>query len=161
MKLAKIFLAVVALFAMSCGEKIGGGGTTTPTVNWGNEGSIIGDWELTSFDGSNEAKPRIYIAFYEDNTFEMYQQAYSVVWYRYEGTFNFDGTTLSGLYSDGKPLSAEYAVSFAKEPSRMRLIRKDNDNDISIYTENEIPVYIKDEAIEPQNVRSVTIERFL
>ena len=161
MKLAKIFLAVVALFAMSCGEKNGGDGTTSPTVNWESEGSIIGEWELTSFGGNSEAKPRIYLELNENGSFDMYQQAFSVIWLHYTGTFTYNGTTLSGVYSDDKPWAAEYAVSFAKEPNRMRLISTTNNNETSIYNECEIPTSIIDEAREPEMVRSVTIERFL
>lgn len=160
MKLAKIFLAMAALFAVSCGPNPNDGGSTS-NLDWGNDGSIIGEWELTSFSGSSEAKPRVYLALNEDGSFDMYQQAFSIVWFHYTGTFTYNGTTLSGVYSDNKPWSAEYAVSFAKTPNRMRLINKTNSNEVSIYNGCEIPSSIIDDAREPENVRSVAIERFL
>ncbi len=159
MKMTKIFLAFIAMFAISCTQE-NGGGTNNDTA-WTNEGSIIGEWELTSFDGSSEAKPRIYLDLNEDGTFDMYQQAYSVVWLHYTGIFQYDGTTLSGTYSDGEAWSSEYTATFAAEPKRMRLISKKSSADISIYIENEIPATIVDEAREPEKVRSVTIKPFL
>lgn len=159
MKMTKIFLAFIAMFAISCVQDNGGG--TNNNTEWANEGSIIGEWELTAFDGSSEAKPRIYLALNEEGKFDMYQQAYSVVWLHYTGTFQYDGTTLSGTYSDGEAWSSEYITTFATEPKRMRLIRKFNSGDISIYTESEIPATIVDEAREPEKVRSVTIKPFL
>lgn len=164
MKMTKIFFVLISLFAVACNTTPNGNGGSTGGGNtkWDSDGVIIGEWELASFNNSDEAKPRVYIEFREQgNEFTLYQQAYSVVWFRYEGTFTFDGTTLSGVYSDGKAWAAEYTVSFAKEPNRMRLIRKEDNKDISIYIESEIPETIIDEAREPENVRSVMIERFL
>ena len=159
MKLTKIFLAFIAMFAISCVQDNGGG--TNNNTKWANEGSIIGEWELTSFSGSSEAKPRVYLALNEDGSFDMYQQAFSIVWFHYTGTFTYNGTTISGKYSDEKPWSTEYAVSFAEEPTRMRLINTANDKEVSIYNECEIPDSVIDEAREPESVRSATVKRFL
>ena len=116
---------------------------------------------MTSFNDNSTAKPRIYIELKENGEFDMYQQAFSVVWLHYTGTFKYDGATLSGIYSNGEAWSAEYSVSFAKEPNRMRLINKSNGKEVSIYNECDIPTSVIDEAQVPESVRSVTFKGFL
>ena len=169
MKLAKIFLAFVALFAMSCDNISNGGGTTTPTVNWENEGSVVGEWKLTSLNGKEDAKPQIYLSLNSDGTFEMYQKAFSLEWKRYEGTYSISADNLlCGVYSDGEEWSANYKVDFAYEPNRIRLTKELDNKEISIYTETTIPNAVIEEAQpydttspEATTVRSVVVERFL
>lgn len=161
MKLTKIFIAFVALFALACEPNYHGGGSNNGTVKWENSGSIVGEWGLTTFNNSTEAKPRIYMIFNEDNTFELYQQLYSVVWVRYNGTFTLEGTTLSGVYADGTPWGGNYVVAYSQSPKKIRLTRESDNKDVSIYDATEVPTDILDEARDPEAVRSVTIERFL
>ena len=160
MRLNKIVLAVIALCAIACSPE-GGGNSSANTTKWESEGSVIGEWELTSFSDSNEARPRVYLELKENGEFEMYQQAFSMKWEHFKGTFTYNGTTMSGKYSDEKPWSTEYAVSFAEEPTRLRLINTANDKEVSIYNECEIPDSVIDEAREPESVRSATVKRFL
>lgn len=165
MKLTKIFFAVAALFMLACtsdsssGSSSGGGKT-----KWSEDGTVVGSWELMSFNNAiGEAKPRIYIALYENGTFDLYQQFQSVEWQHYKGTFIFDGSLLSGEYQDGKAWGNAYSVEFATNPVRMRLTCN-NGNDVQIYTAvDEIPQTIVDDAKEPETeeVRSVEAKRFL
>ena len=143
------------------GSSSGGG-----KENWGVDGTVIGSWELTSFnDATNEAKPRIYIALYEDGSFDLYQQFTSIEWVHYKGTFNFDGELLLGEYQDGKEWST-YSVEFATKPNvRMRLTRS-NGSDVSVYTAvDEIPQAVVEEAKEPTTnaapTRSMAVVPFL
>lgn len=161
MKLTKIFLAVVALFAFACHPNNGNGGSNGGEVKWENSGSIVGEWELTQFDNSDNAKPRVYIVFNEDNTFELYQQQYTVVWVRYNGTFALNGTTLSGVYADGTPWASNYTIAYSQEPKQIRLTRTEDKNDVAIYSATIVPAEVVDEARDPDAVRSVEIERFL
>ncbi len=170
MKLTKIFLAILAIFAISCVSESGttevpNGGGSTDTTKWEEEGSIVGVWELIKLNGSTKAKPRIYMSLNEDGSFDLYQQADKIYWVYYSGRFSFENNLLKGSYSDGVEWSSEYTVSFATEPTRIRLV---SNKEKSIYTAvDEIPQWIVDEARQPEvettisATRSVAVERFL
>ena len=157
MKLTKIFLAVAALFAIACTPDNGDNQSTS----WVEEGSIVGEWCLTSWAGSSSAKPQIYIAFNDDGTFNLYQQAYSVIWFKYDGRYALNNNVLTGAYSDGKPLASEYKVAFSSDGKMIRLTSLTSSSDVAAYNATEVPAWIIEEAKTPQEVRSVEAERFL
>lgn len=159
MKISKIIFALMALLVVVGCNPDNGGDKKKNT--WGNEGNLIGEWELTSWDNKANPTQKIYLAFNEDGTFDLYQRLYSVVWQHYTGTFSLAGNTLSGVYSDGEAWSKSYTVSYAQEPKRIRLICTVEKSDVSIYTEVEIPADVIDRAVEGSEVRSVAPERFL
>lgn len=160
MKITKIFFAVVALLAVACKPTPNSGGGSTDNTKWLDEGKICGEWVMTKHSGK-DTDIQVYIAFNEDSSFDLYQRIYSVVWLHYKGTFTLEGTTLSGVYSDGKAWGSRYTISYAEAPNRIRLTSLDNKSEVAIYTEQAIPEYIVDEAQLPEDVRSVEIERFL
>ena len=163
MKLTKIFLAVIALLTIACNNGNNGGGETKPSIKWGAEGTIVGEWALTSWAGHDEAHPEVYIAFNEDGTFALFQQQYSVVWLRYTGTYTLEGKTLKGAYTDGTPLACNYKVDYGTmgEEKLLKLPSATDSADVSIYGASEIPTEILDESRDPEAVRSVAIKRFL
>lgn len=174
MNIAKIFFAILALAIVSCKPhpQGGNGGNNTPPIEWGAEGTIVGEWELTSWAGHDEAHPEVYIAFNEDGTFALFQQQYSVVWLRYTGTYTLEGKTLKGAYTDGTPLACDYKVDYGmknvvvngeenKGEKFLKLTSATDSADVSIYGATEIPAEILDESRDPEAVRSVAIKRFL
>ncbi len=176
MRLAKIFLVVAALAVCACQPDNGGNGSSAPKINWVDEGSIVGEWTLASFSGKSDSAPRVYIKFTDDDKFEMYQQVYSAIWFRYDGTYTLsEDNILSGVYSDNEPWSATYKVSYGEEESKasvidpsftpatthIRLVNIENETEVSVYDTTTIPEEIIDESREPQNVRSVALPRFL
>lgn len=158
MKITKILMSVALLFAVACTPD---NGDSTKPVNWSDEGVICGEWQLTRWGANQDTEIQVYMAFNEDNTFDLYQRLYSVVWIHYTGTFSLDGTTLSGSYSDGEAWKRNYTVAYASEPRRIRLTNTEDKTDVGIYTEQSIPEHIIDESNDSANVRSVVIERFL
>uniref|UniRef100_UPI00405755F4 hypothetical protein n=1 Tax=Alistipes sp. TaxID=1872444 RepID=UPI00405755F4 len=160
MKITKIFFALVALLVVACKPNPNSGSGSTDKIKWLNEGKICGEWVMTKH-ADKETEIQVYIAFNEDSSFDLYQRVYSVVWLHYKGTFTLEGTTLSGVYSDGKAWGSRYTVSYAEAPNRIRLTSLDNKSEVAIYTEQAIPEYILDESQQPEDVRSVEIERFL
>ena len=72
MKIAKIFLAVVALFAVACtnNNSDGNEGGVTDTTKWIEEGSVIGDWKLTHWANKEESALQVYLSLNEDGSFE-------------------------------------------------------------------------------------------
>ena len=161
MRITKMFLAVAALLIVACKPNGGSGSGTTNGPKWENSGSVIGEWSLNSWAGNEEAAPKVYIVFNEDNSFDMYQQSYSVLWFHYDGVWSLNGTTLSGTYTDGTPWVSSYTVAFSKEPKLIRLTKQGDKDDVSIYSATEIPDDIIDESRDPEAVRSVALQRFL
>lgn len=159
MKIKTIFFAIVALLAVSC-KPTPDSGSSTDNTKWYSDGNICGEWMLTKLS-DRDTEILVYISFNEDSSFDLYQKVYNVVWLHYTGTFTLNGTTLSGVYSDGKAWAASYSVAYTDSPKRIRLTNATDNADVAIYTEQSIPEYIVDEAQRPEDVRSVVIERFL
>lgn len=176
MKITKIFIAVIALFSVfACAKITDGGGSSAPKIDWSEEGSVVGEWYLSSWSGKSDSAPRVYLALYDDGNFDMYQQAFSVLWYHYEGTYTIlEDNILTGVYSDGEPWSSSYKVDFGYEegvlsdtdmpvpaPIHIRLVSEKNENEVSIYDTTTIPDEVVEEAGVPEMVRSVVLDRFL
>jgi hypothetical protein len=167
MRVFKTFIiALTAVFgAIACNPDTGGeGGNDKPTSEWSKSGSPVGEWKLTSWNGNTENLPfGIYLRLNADNTFDLYQHTYTVLWIHYSGTFTLNGNTLKGVYADGESWGGDYTIAYsASEPQRIRLTRTTaNGEDVCIYTATEIPSDVEDLATEALNVRSVAIERFL
>lgn len=160
MKFAKIFIvAIVALLGFSaCGDPNNGGGGGY-TSEWNDNGSPVGEWVLTEWNGSKDLPFGVYIRFNEDNTFELYQHTYTVLWVRYTGTFSLNGSTLTGVYSDGEKWNS-YTIKYNGETKQIRLTNAEK-NEESIYTSTTIPTEIVEDATDAVNVRSVVFEKFL
>lgn len=162
MKITKIFVAIVALCAVvACNPNSGSGNGGQTNSTWSDSGSPVGEWALTEWNGSKELPMGVYLRLNEDNTFDLYQHTLSVLWVHYEGTFSLNGATLTGKYSDGSDW-AEYTIKYNDtEPKQIKLTRKDDSNDVAIYTATEIPAEVTDQSSEAVNVRSIIIEKFL
>lgn len=166
MKLTKIFAVMAALLAVvACnpdngGNNGGNGGNNNET--WSDSGSIVGEWVLTEWNGSQELPFGVYLRLSESKSFDLYQHTYNVVWVHFTGTFSLSGNTLTGVYSDGTNWN-EYTVKYnnSAEPKQIKLTRKGDSEDVAIYTATEIPASVVDQASEATNVRSVVLERFL
>lgn len=76
---------------------------------------ITGCWELTDITTKSavigDQTVDVYLMF-DSGYFEIYQRTGTTErYYRFEGTYTFDGTTLSGVYSDKREWSVSYTVS--------------------------------------------------
>lgn len=165
MKITKIVLAVLALCAIvACnpdnnGDNGGNGGNTDNT--WSDSGSLVGDWALTEWNGSAQLPMGVYLTLNEDNTFVLYQHTSDVLWEKYEGDYTLNGNTLSGVYSDGVKW-ADYTIKYNNgDTKQIKLTRNGDAEDVSIYTETEIPAELIDNAKSPASVRSAESKRFL
>jgi hypothetical protein len=147
----------------ACGNPDNGGNSGSgSTSGWSDSGSPVGEWVLTEWNGSKELPFGIYIRLNEDNTFDLYQHTLSVLWVHYKGTFSLNGSTLTGVYSDGTKWN-DYTIKYSNdsEPKQIKLTRKDDAEDVSIYTKTEIPAEVIDNAKAPAAVRSAESKRFL
>lgn len=156
MKLTKIFFAIALLFAVACHPQ----GSNDDNVKWVDNGTLIGEWTLTSWAGSEEAKPQIYMSFNDDSSFDLYQQSYSVIWFHYEGNYALNNNVLTGAYADGTSLACDYKVEFSNNGKMIRLTSTKSASDVAIYTATEIPSWIVEEAKDPETVRSVAHKPF-
>ena len=171
MKLTKIFLAILAFALIACAKKEEAPAQTAiPSfvdnsgVTWETDGSIVGQWSLTSY--GYPTQPQIYIEFLEDGTFNLYQRFTSVDWEHYNGTYtlNLEDNSLTGKYADGTPLGNGYIVSYGEKNSLKYIcLESQNDNPyMQIYEECEIPATITEKDIEqPTAVRSTNLVPFL
>ena len=128
-------------------------------TRWNKEGSIVGEWKLATWGDESESSILVYIAFNKDGSFDLYQRFTSFRWTHYCGTYVLNGSYLAGVYSDGVAWADEYEVLFSEDA--ICLIRKSDNNDISIYTKAEIPNHIIEESQNLQESRSVSKRRLL
>lgn len=167
MKISKIFIvAITAIFALSActptPDNGGNGGGGETSITWSEVGNPIGEWKLVEWNNSKNLPFGVYLSFSENNTFDIYQHTYSVLWMHYHGTFELEGSLLKGKYSDGESWG-DYTIAYSAEPKLIRLTRNSQSGnaDVSIYEATEIPSEVIEDATEATNVRSVVVERFL
>lgn len=164
MKISKIFIVAIALllgFSACTPDNNGGNGGGTKIV-WSEAGNPIGEWKLTEWNNSKDLPFGIYLCLNEDNTFDIYQHTYTVLWVHYYGTFSLEGSKLQGTYSDGQNWSGTYTIEYSTEPKLIRLTRihESGERDVCVYAATKVPDEVIEDATEATNVRSVAVERF-
>ena len=98
----KIMVCAAALFAFAaCGD---------PEAERLEQ--VAGEWHYTTEESGVEID--IYLALYNDYTFDLYQKVGDGPHYLYKGKFSYDGTVLSGSYSDYTPWAHDYKVTRSK-----------------------------------------------
>jgi hypothetical protein len=78
----------------------------------------------------------------------------------YTGTYTLNGSTLSGVYSDGVSWATDYTIKYNKvaDPKQISLTSTGN---VGIYTATTIPDTVIDQATEAVVARSGEVKRFL
>ena len=128
-KLIYIMAAVLTLAA--CGKKPDN--KTELTL----EQQLCGEWHSTSLAIDAD----IYISFAENKTFEIYQQITEGAHRLYRGTWNLEGTLLTGKYNDGEDWAAAYDIAI--EGDVLTLISANDAAEKSVYKKTAIPEDIK------------------
>lgn len=128
-KLIYIMAAVLTLAA--CGKKPDN--KTGLTL----EQQLCGEWHSTSLAIDAD----IYISFAENKTFEIYQQITEGAHRLYRGTWNLEGTLLTGKYNDGEDWAAAYDIAI--EGDALTLISANDAAEKSVYKKTAIPEEIK------------------
>ncbi len=130
-KLLYIFSALVIL--ASCGKN---SDDNKPEQTL--EQQIIGQWHSVS----NSLEADLYIDFQEGKTFELYQQIGEGAHRLYRGTWNLEGTLLTGKYNDGEDWAAAYQVEMKE---KQLVLTSNNDTaEKSTYEKAEIPAEVKE-----------------
>ena len=156
MKSLKIWsLVSVLLMAMvSCGEKQGGGKDNPSAGNFDN---IEKEWKLVSVNGvANEFN--VYISF-DQGTFAMYQQVYTLDYQFYDGEYKVEGGKLTGEYFEGGEWKCAYTGGVSEDGNTLTL-KSDETNSITcVYEACTIPEEVRDEALN--GTRAVEVVPFL
>ena len=130
-KLLYIFSALVIL--ASCGKN---SDDNKPEQTL--EQQIIGQWHSVS----NSLEADLYIDFQEGKAFELYQQIGEGAHRLYRGTWNLEGTLLTGKYNDGEDWAAAYQVEMRE---KQLVLTSNNDTaEKSTYEKAEIPAEVKE-----------------
>ena len=128
----RIFAVFFALMLLaSCGLNIE---DKKPTL----EQQIIGQWHSVS----NALEADLYIDFQEGKTFELYQQIGEGAHRLYRGTWNLEGTLLTGKYNDGEDWAAAYKVAI--EGDVLTMTSQNDAAETSTYKKSDIPSEVKE-----------------
>ena len=102
------------------------------------EQQLIGQWHSVS----NSLEADLYIDFQEGKTFELYQQIGEGAHRLYRGTWNLEGTLLTGKYNDGEDWAAAYQVEMREK--QLVLTSSNDTAEKSTYEKAEIPAEVKE-----------------
>lgn len=132
MKKILLIFAVLALVA-SCGKNEEG---KKPEIDL--EELLIGQWHSTSISVEGD----IYIEFYQEKSFELYQQIGEGAYRLYRGTWNLEGDLLTGKYNDGEDWAAAYKVAI--EGDVLTMTSQNDAAETSTYKKSDIPSEVKE-----------------
>lgn len=157
MKSLKIWSVAVALLISLVGcDIINPGGPDEPT-NSGNFDAIENEWKLVSVNGE-AAEFSVYISF-DQGTFAMYQQVYTLDYKFYDGEYKVEGGKLTGEYFDGGAWKCAYTGGVSEDGNTLTL-KSDEENPITcVYEACTIPESVREEALA--GTRSVDVVPFL
>ena len=102
------------------------------------EQQLIGQWHSVS----NALEADLYIDFQEGKTFELYQQIGEGAHRLYRGTWNLEGTLLTGKYNDGEDWAAAYQVEMRE--TGLVLTSNNDAAEKSTFERAEIPAEVKE-----------------
>ena len=102
------------------------------------EQQLVGQWHSVS----NSLEADLYIDFQEGKTFELYQQIGEGAHRLYRGTWNLEGTLLTGKYNDGEDWAAAYQVDMREK--QLVLTSSNDTAEKSTYEKAEIPAEVKE-----------------
>lgn len=157
--IAMLFIGMVGCEPVDGNDDNGKQPNDTPGGDNGNVEStgLVGEWVLVSW--SETVPPfHVYVNFKDDDTFEMYEQVYSLTYERVTGTYDFTDDNLTGEYSDGSAWKSSYTVTVTAGEDGNTLQLVDESGITSIYESTTIPEDVKNEA---EQTRVAGAEHFL
>lgn len=143
----RLFLLAAALLSAfifaSCQKE-----NDTPNID--NASRVVGEWHCApeAYDVD------VYVAFYDDGKFDVYQRLGEGRYRHYNGTWSVTKNILSGVYADGTEWGSTYTLSF--DGDTMTLTADNDSAEAIVYTKTEISTEVKQEAIEPLGPETLT-----
>lgn len=139
---------------VGCSEKTGGG-SDDPAA--GNFDAIEKEWKLVSVNGeANEFS--VYISF-DQGTFALYQQVYTLDYKFYDGEYEVEGGKLTGEYFEGGAWKCAYTGGVSEDGKTLTLKSDDKNAITCVYEACTIPEEVMEEALS--TTRSVDVVPFL
>ena len=139
---------------VGCSEKTGGG-SDDPAA--GNFDAIEKEWKLVSVNGeANEFS--VYISF-DQGTFALYQQVYTLDYKFYDGEYKVEGGKLTGEYFEGGAWKCAYTGGVSEDGKTLTLKSDDKNANTCVYEACTIPEEVMEEALS--TTRSVDVVPFL
>lgn len=139
-----ILASAVILSAGGCKKEPVNTPGTQQTEDTTFRGKTIGQWycQPVSYPGTE-----IYVEFFTDDTFALYQKVDDSPYCLYKGTWSIDEDThvISGKYNDGTPWAASYTVIYADKT--MTWTSNDEYATEEFYDRREIPSSVKNACI--------------
>lgn len=105
--------------------------------------TLPGEWHCAPEDIDAE----VYASFKEDGSFDLYQKIGEGRYRHYTGTWTCEGSTLSGVYSDGVAWGSSYTMDF-KDNDNMTLTALNGSEEVMAYTRESVPSEVKEDCIE-------------
>lgn len=130
-----IYMMTAVLMLAACGNKPDNKPDNKTELTL--EQKLYGEWHSITL----AIEADIYISFAENKTFEMYQQITAGAHRLYRGTWNLEGTLLTGKYNDGEDWAAAYEIAI--EGETLTLTSVNDAAEKSVYKKAEIPEDIK------------------
>ena len=132
-KIIYIF-ALIALFVVTGCEKEAS--TSYP---------FLGDWHYTATE--QEVAEDVWVSFFSDGTFEMYQRVGEGPYWYTKGEYLFDNetNTLTGVYSDRYPWKYSYKVSVAGNSLVMEAVELEGYT--VTYTSEAVPAEVREKSL--------------
>ena len=103
------------------------------------DSKVSGEWELELRNSEAVSDFSVYINFRKDATFTIYQQIEASYYQSFNGTWEVEGKTLSGLYNDGAAWGSDYLFELSSDGKTMTLKTIAEPTEISVYRRCTIP----------------------
>lgn len=127
----KRFLTMIMAVAMLLG--VAGCEKDSPVVKSG----LSGEWKLVSWNNTTPQAFDIYMEFFSDGKFNLYQKLATSTYRHLTGTFDSKGDVLTGKYDDGAGFADKYSI--ALEVDVLTLTSTTNPASVSVYKRTTIP----------------------
>lgn len=115
---------------------------------------VVGEWHQTRWSNEMPEDFDVYVEFRTDGRCTIFQRVESSVFEKRTGTFNVEGTRLSGTYSSGTPWRLDYEYELSGDGNTLTLTSQAEE---SVYVRTTIPEAIRNVP----EVRSALSEDFL
>ena len=111
--------------------------------------AIVGEWQLSGIESKAVEyagkEIDVYLSFASDGSFELYQNLAGGRFIRYTGSWELDGSSLSGTYSNKKAWGSTYTVNVSGDSMTLT---SDVSGEVDTYTRKEIPSEVKEGSYE-------------